>query len=127
MIADFDPEMSLEEGLRKQWENRCNYSINNPMMSLFFDQLRSSSYQQEFLASFLKEFKTVVGKFMHNIIQRGEIDKMPFEVYWSIAFAPLYNLIRFHNEGKSMGGRPFKLTDEILWQTFDLALKALKK
>ena len=127
MIVDFDPEMSLEEGLRKQWENRCDYSINNPTMSLFFDQLRSSSYQQEFLASFLKEFKTVVGKFMHNIIERGEIDKMPFEVYWSIAFAPLYNLIRFHNEGKSMGGRPFKLTDEILWQTFDLALKALKK
>lgn len=127
MIADFDPEMSLEQGLRKQWENRHGYSMNNPTMSLFFDQLRSSSYQQEFLASFLKEFKTVVGKFMHNIIERGEIEKMPFEVYWSIAFSPLYNLIRFHNEGKSMGGRPFKLTDEILWQTFDLVLKALKK
>lgn len=127
MIADFNPDMSLEQGLRKQWENRASYSMNNPMMSLFFDQLRSSSYQQEFLASFLKEFKTVVGQFMHNIIDRGEIEKMPFEVYWSIAFAPLYNLIRFHNEGKSMGGKPFKLTDEILWQTFDLALKALKK
>lgn len=127
MITDFNPDMSLEQGLRKQWENRASYSINNPMMSLFFDQLRSSSYQQEFLASFLKEFKTVVGQFMHNIIDRGEIEKMPFEVYWSIAFAPLYNLIRFHNEGKSMGGRPFKLTNEILWQTFDLALKALKK
>lgn len=127
MIVGFDPEMSLEEGLRKQWENRCNYSMKNPKTSLFFDQLRSSSYQEEFLVSFLKEFKSVVGKFMHNIIERGEIERMPFEVYWSVAFAPLYNLIRFHNEGKSKGGRPFKLTDEVLWLTFDFVIKALKK
>jgi AcrR family transcriptional regulator len=127
MIKDFDPDMSLEQGLRKKWENRSSYAINNPTISLLFDQLRSSSYQEEFLASFLKEFKVVVSKFMNNIIERGEIDQMPFEVYWSIAFSPLYNLIRFHHEGKSQGGKPFKMTDEILWQTFDLVIKALKK
>lgn len=127
MIKDFNPDMSFEQGLRKQWENRYSYSIANPILSLFFDQLRSSSYQEEFLASFLKEFKVDVTKFMNNIIERGEIDNMPFEVYWSVAFAPLYNLIRFHIEGKSKGGRPFKITDEILWKTFELVVKALKK
>jgi TetR/AcrR family transcriptional repressor of multidrug resistance operon len=127
MIKDFDPELPFEQGLRKQWENRYNYMIANPIMGLFFDQLRSSSYQQEFLSSFLKGFQLVVGKFMHNVIERGEIEAMPFEVYWSIAFAPLYNLIRFETEGQSMGGKPFKMTDEILWKTFDLVVKALKK
>ena len=127
MIKDFDPELPFEQGLRKQWENRYNYMIANPIMSLFFDQLRSSSYQQEFLSSFLKGFQLVVGKFMHNVIERGEIEAMPFEVYWSVAFAPLYNLIRFETEGQSMGGKPFKMTDEILWKTFDLVVKALKK
>ena len=127
MIKDFDPDASFEQGLRKQWENRYAYMVANPTLSLFFDQLRSSSYQQEFLASFLKDFQAVVGKFMHNVINRGEIDKMPFEVYWSVAFAPLYNLIRFENEGRSMGGKSFKMTDEILWKTFDLVVKALKK
>jgi TetR/AcrR family transcriptional repressor of multidrug resistance operon len=127
MIKDFDPESPFEQGLRKQWENRYNYMIANPIMSLFFDQLRSSSYQQEFLSSFLKGFQVVVGKFMHNVIERGEIEAIPFEVYWSVAFAPLYNLIRFETEGQSMGGKPFKMTDEILWKTFDLVVKALKK
>jgi TetR/AcrR family transcriptional repressor of multidrug resistance operon len=127
LIKDFDPELPFEQGLRKQWENRYNYMIANPIMSLFFDQLRSSSYQQEFLSSFLKGFQVVVGKFMHNVIERGEIEAIPFEVYWSVAFAPLYNLIRFEREGQSMGGKPFKMTDEILWKTFDLVVKALKK
>jgi TetR/AcrR family transcriptional repressor of multidrug resistance operon len=127
MIKDFDPEMLFEQGLRKQWENRYNYMVANPIMTLFFEQLRSSSYQQIFLSSFLKDFKLVMGKFMDNIIARGEIDVMPFEVYWSVAFAPLYNLIRFENEGQSMAGKPFKMTDEILWKTFDLVVKALKK
>jgi TetR/AcrR family transcriptional repressor of multidrug resistance operon len=127
LIKDFDPELPFEQGLRKQWENRYNYMIANPIMGLFFDQLRSSSYQQEFLSSFLKGFQMVVGKFMHNVIERGEIEAIPFEVYWSVAFAPLYNLIRFETEGQSMGGKPFKMTDEILWKTFDLVVKALKK
>ncbi|MDB5287008.1 MAG: TetR family transcriptional regulator [Mucilaginibacter sp.] len=127
MIKDFNPELPFEQGLRKQWENRYNYMIANPIMNLFFDQLRSSSYQQEFLSSFLKGFQVVVGKFMHNVIERGEIEAMPFEVYWSVAFAPLYNLIRFETEGQSIRGKPFKMTDEILWKTFDLVVKALKK
>jgi TetR/AcrR family transcriptional repressor of multidrug resistance operon len=127
MIKDFDPELPFEQGLRKQWENRYQYMVANPILGLFFDQLRSSSYQQEFLSSFLKGFQVVVGKFMHNVIERGEIEAIPFEVYWSVAFAPLYNLIRFETEGQSMGGKPFKMTDEILWKTFDLVVKALKK
>lgn len=68
-----------------------------------------------------------MGRFMTNAMERGEIDPLPIEVYWSVAFAPLYNLIRFHVEGRSLAGKPFQLTDELMWQTFDLVLKALKK
>jgi TetR/AcrR family transcriptional repressor of multidrug resistance operon len=127
IMKDFNPDMSFESGLRVQWYNRYKYTKDKPLMNSFFEQLRTSSYQEEFLASFLSEFKVVMGKFMTNIIERGEIERMPFEIYWSIAFAPLYNLIRFDNEGQSMGGMPFKMTDEILWKTFDLVVKALKK
>ncbi len=127
MIKDFNPDMPFEDGLRRQWKNRYQYMVDNPLMNSFFEQLRTSSYQEEFLAGFLTEFKVTMGKFMHNIINRGEIEVMPFEVYWSIAFSPLYNLIRFDNEGQSIGGMPFKMTDEILWKTFDLVVKALKK
>ena len=127
MTRGFDPEMSLEEGMRVQWKNRYKFMQDYPTMHLFFDQLRSSSYQQEFLSDFMKEFKIVMGKFMHNIIARGELEDMQFETYWSIAFAPLYSLAKFDHEGQSMGGRPFKMTDEVLWKSFDLVIKALKK
>ncbi|ETZ23756.1 hypothetical protein [Pedobacter sp. V48] len=64
---------------------------------------------------------------MTNAINRGEINPMQLEVYWSVAFAPLYNLVRFHFEGRSIGGKPFILTDKALWETFELVIKALKK
>jgi TetR/AcrR family transcriptional regulator, multidrug resistance operon repressor len=51
---------------------------------------------------------------------------VPYEVYWSIAFAPLYNLVKFHVNGKSIRGRKFILSDKIMKEAFDLVLKALK-
>jgi hypothetical protein len=52
---------------------------------------------------------------------------MPVEVYWSVAFAPLYQLVKFHKHGRGMPGTgPFKLDDKTLMMTLDLVLKALK-
>ena len=65
-------------------------------------------------------------QFVKNAIGRGELSPMPIEVFWSVAYAPLYNLIRFHNEGQSIGGKPFVLSDETMNQTLELVLKALK-
>ena len=100
--------------------------MNNPHITVFFEQIRSSSYHATFLKSFKGNFEGPVNKFMNNVLARGEIKQMPLEVYWSVAFAPLYALIRFHNEGQSVGGIPFKISDEILWATFDLVVKGLK-
>ncbi|MBL4674896.1 MAG: TetR/AcrR family transcriptional regulator [Mucilaginibacter sp.] len=127
MTRDFDPAMPFEQGLRIQWRNRYEYVKQNPMMNAFFEQLRNSSYQEKFLESFLSDFKIAMGDFMRNSISRGDVDEMPFEAYWSIAYGPLYSLIRFDQEGQSMGGREFKMTDKVLWKTFDLVVKALKK
>ncbi|WP_025142683.1 TetR/AcrR family transcriptional regulator [Pedobacter jeongneungensis] len=133
MLLDFDPEASLEDGLRIQWRNRFNYMIENPMLGQFFDQINSSTYQDQFLKMFNGEegnlmslFKKDITTFIHNVVKRGEMDEMPFEVYWSVAYSPLYSLLRFHHRGKSIGGKPFQITDEILWAAFDRVVKALK-
>ena len=126
MIKNLNPEASLEEGMRIQWQNRYQYMVDNPLLALFFEQLQSSTYHVQFMDAF-NDFKQVVGKFMQNVIKRGEMDAMPLEVYWSVAFAPLYSLIRFKNQGQSIGGKPFTMSDEVLWKTFDLVIKALKK
>jgi TetR/AcrR family transcriptional repressor of multidrug resistance operon len=127
MLENFDPEVSFEEGLRQQWKNRARCMLENPVSAQVLEQLRSSTYQDQIFNSIVDSFKPKLGRFMHNAVGRNEIDPMPLEVYWSVAFAPLYNLIRFHHEKRSIGGQPFELTDAILWSTFELVLKAFKK
>jgi TetR/AcrR family transcriptional repressor of multidrug resistance operon len=125
-IENFDSNLSFEAGMRVQWVNRYNYVKENPMSYLFFEQLRISTYQHRFLDSFMLKFRVVISEFMHNIVAKGEINPMPLEVFWSVAYAPLYALVRFDKEGQSIGGKPFKMTDAVLWQTFDLVIKALR-
>jgi len=127
MAKGLDPEASFAVGLKQQWKNRVKQMTENPTPQLFFEQLRNSSYQGKIIGSFEDAFKDTLGRFLKNVIARGEIDAMPFEVYWSVAFAPLYTLIRFDKEGKSLAGRPFKMTNKMMWQTFELVLKAFKK
>ncbi|MCR8560243.1 TetR/AcrR family transcriptional regulator [Mucilaginibacter sp. BJC16-A38] len=126
MLEDFDENASFEDGLRVQWKNRYKHMMENPHLGVFFDQLRSSSYHAQFMETFKTNFETAIGNFMHNVHERGEVNEMPFEAFWSVAYAPLYSLIRFHNEGYSVGGKPFAMSDKILWATFNLVVKALK-
>lgn len=126
MLKDFDANAPFESGLRVQWKNRFDYMMAHPYINVFFEQLRSSSYHEKFMETFKANFGPMVGKFMENSKKRGEVDEMPLEVYWSVAFAPLYSLIRFHNEGRSISGEPFAISDEILWATFDRVIRALK-
>jgi TetR/AcrR family transcriptional repressor of multidrug resistance operon len=124
-LKGFDPEMRFAEGLKVQWQNRYQYMMNEPDAMLLFEQLRSSTYHQQVIGPMSENFKEVMGRFVNNAVSRGEIKQMPLEVYWSLAFAPLYALIRFHKEGMSLAAKPFSMSDDILWQTFDLVVKAL--
>ena len=133
MNRNFDPELSLEDGLRVQWRNRTDYQIEYPYSGRFLDQIRSSAYQDQLLemftkqkGNFLSQFKKNVEHFVANVIERKEMDAMPYEEYWCVAFAPLYSLLRFHQEGRSITGHPFQMTEEILWSTFDRVIIALK-
>jgi AcrR family transcriptional regulator len=127
VLKDFNPEMGFEEGLRLQWKNRSDYMLKNPGTSALFEQLRFSTFSEPVFKQVKANFGNAMGKFMKNAVARGEINAMPMEVYWSVAYAPLYNLIRFHQEGKNMAGKPFVLTRKLIWQTFDLTIKGIKK
>jgi TetR/AcrR family transcriptional repressor of multidrug resistance operon len=133
MNKDFDPEAALEEGLRTQWRNRFDYMMENPLLGQFFDQISNSSYHQQFLEMFtsdtnpfLNKFKDDMERFISNIVKRGEMDSLPVEVYWSIAFGPLYTLMRFHQQERSITGVPFQISEELVWATFKRVVKALK-
>ena len=124
-FKNFDPAMSFSEGLRIQWENRAVYCMKYPDQMHFLEQLRHSPYGEKLTEITGQKFKKIMGDFISNAIEKKELVKVPVEVYWSIAFAPLYNLVKFHMTGKSLGARRFVLTDKVIKETFELVLKAL--
>ncbi|TPG42013.1 TetR/AcrR family transcriptional regulator [Flavobacterium pectinovorum] len=127
-VKDFSSEMSFEEGLWKQWENRANFTMKYPKEVAFFEIIKHSPHSETILDSIKEfaDFRKIMNEFMDNGLRNNELIPMTFEAFWSVAYGPLYTLLNMHTEGKSMGGRPFKLTKEIMKEAFTGTIKALK-
>jgi AcrR family transcriptional regulator len=126
-LAGFDPGMSFADGLKVQWINRARYFLANPTAMSFLEQMRHSPLHARADKSPSGGFVDVMRAFVTNAIARGELARMPVEVYWAIAFAPLYQLVKFHIQGHGLSGSGvFAFDEEILNQTLALVLKALK-
>jgi AcrR family transcriptional regulator len=125
-MEGFDPNMSFREGLKKQWENRAKFILSNPKENKVLEQLKLSSYGERIFSAITDEFAEVMSRFTRTAVKNGELISLPVEVYWTIAFAPLYNLLRFHFNGRGVGLRPFRFSDKIMYQTLEIVLKALR-
>ena len=66
-----------------------------------------------------------MGTFFNNAVEKKELIPVSKEVFWSMAYGPLYSLLRFERDGKNFGGGPFKLNKKITDETFELVIKAL--
>ena len=125
-LKNFHPDMSFSEGLKVQWINRSRYCIENKVQMVFLEQIRHSSLQKKASDLVNSKFMTVMQQFVGNAIKNGELIKVPVEVFWSVAFAPLYTLVRFHGAGTSIGGHQFTFSEEIMLKTLEIVLKGLK-
>ena len=125
-MRDFDPEMPFEQGLRIQWRNRSRYWLDYPLQAKFFEQIKHSPFRCKVMGEVSKSFADPMGTFCKNAIDNKELSPMSLEVYWSVAFAPLYNLLRFHQEGKSLCNREFTFSEEIMNETLERVLIALR-
>jgi len=80
------------------------------------------------------DFFQAMRDFVVAAVERGEVRSVPVEVYWSFAFAPLYQLIKFHRHGfgKPRPGcanqkpEPFVLTDEIVSTAVEMVVRGLR-
>ncbi|RZJ69797.1 TetR/AcrR family transcriptional regulator [Flavobacterium sp.] len=124
-LRGFSPDMSFADGLRVQWQNRFDYAYEYPRELAFFEMLRASHYNDEVLRARLGVFKQQMTEFFHNSIARKELIPLDVTTFWCIAYGPLYSMIRFHQEGKAMGGQPFKITKEAMDKALELCIKAL--
>jgi AcrR family transcriptional regulator len=126
VMEGFDPEMDFATGLTVQWKNRAKYVIDHPDRAHFLEHFTFTPLHARCRNEKNPVFKQGMKRFLEKAIANKELVNMSIEVYWSVAFAPLYNLVRFHKAGFNMAGDPFVLTDEMLLQTLALVLKAVK-
>jgi AcrR family transcriptional regulator len=125
-LLDFHPDMDFAEGMRLQWKNRVDFARKHREESHFLEHFSFVPLHAKALKMRDPKIRIVLKEFTGRAIQKKELLEMPVEVFWSVSFAPLYNLLRWEKEGKNMAGEVFELTDEILEQTLALTLKALK-
>jgi len=126
-LEGFEADMPFEKGLWIQWKNRSKYALNNQVGASFYDQLRNSTYREKMLKAISDEMKKKAGPFVKNAIKRGEINDISMEVFWSVALAPLYSLVKFHQDEHSFSGKKFVFSEKIMKETFNYVIKALKK
>ena len=124
-LKDFSAKMPFAEGLKKQWENRSDFAIQFPLEVACYEILRHSNHGEYINEESFKDFKTTMQEFTHNAIERKELIPLSIEAFWSVAYGPLYTLLRFHNEGKSIGGRKFIFNKKVMDEAFQLTIKAL--
>src|SRR4051812_1736405 len=92
-LVGFDASGTFAEGLRVQWKNRARYSLEHTLEGKFLEQMRHSPYQAQFFPRLDSTYVEQMGAFAKAAILRKELIPMPKEIYWSIAFAPLYQMV----------------------------------
>ena len=124
-FKDFSSDMPFAVGLRKQWENRAQFSLDFPNEVAYYEMIRFSPHGEVILNESMVTFKEVMSQFIQNAVSNRELTPMSPEVFWSVAYGPLYTLLRFHSEGKGLSGRPFQFSNGLMQDAFNLVIKAL--
>lgn len=126
-MKDFDPSMSFAEGLKVQWVNRAGFWLKNPVEAQFLERMRHSPYHNKLIAFMKKDFTDAMFAFVSRAVKNKELVKLPIEVFWSVAYAPLYQLVKFHmDKSRFPGSGVIKFTDRNMNQALSLVLKALR-
>jgi AcrR family transcriptional regulator len=125
-LKNFSAGMPFAEGLKKQWENRARFALKYPKEVACYEIIRHSAHGEYIAEQGLQGFKTAMTEFCRNAIQNKELIPVPPDVFWSVAYGPLYTLLRFHSEGKTISGRPFKFSKKVMEEALRLVIKALK-
>lgn len=126
ILQDFDPNMDLATGLKVQWKNRVHYILHHPDEAHFLEHFSFTPLHVKAIKMKDPRIAQCMRQFVSNAIRNKELIEMSHELYWSIAFSPLYNLLRWHQMGRNTMGEKFELTDTVMDQALALVLKALK-
>lgn len=126
-LEGFDVNMSFRDGLWKQWQNRANYYLSHKTEFKFAEMMRRSPNTGWSERTAMEPFRNIMEEFATNCRKRNELKDLSTEIYWSVAYAPLYMLIQFDQVGNAVGGVPYQLNDADIKAAFELVLSSLSK
>jgi len=125
-LRDFDPAMDFDEGVRRLWLNRYRYFTAHPLHLMLMEHFNNSDLVQKVDRKHHLLFNKLMTRFLEKAIHEKQLAKMPAETYWAIAFAPLFQLLKFHVRKRSMDGKPYVLTEKLALETCEHILDALR-
>jgi len=126
MLAGFHPELPLADGLRLLWHNTFHYFVAHPLEFAFTEQFINSPHIAAVVAREDPQYRELRRAFYRQVRERGELADLPVEVYWAVAFAPLYQLVRFALEGSRHLPADFQHMEQKLDQTLEIVVAALR-
>jgi AcrR family transcriptional regulator len=124
-LKGFHSNMHFDEGLKLQWENRYAYFKKYPVEFQFVEKVRYSAIYENITSSLNEKYGNLLGAWIDSAVKDKELAPMPFEMYWSLAFAPLYQLMKFDGQIHSSQSK-FILNRDLLNKTLNRVLKGLK-
>jgi TetR/AcrR family transcriptional repressor of multidrug resistance operon len=127
VLIRFNPEMEFSKGLKLLWLNRYRHYIKYPNDFYFSEQFINSPLIKSLKEKEDQAYRKQMEEFYNNAVGNGEIPKLALEVYWTIAFAPLYHLIKFNLQEVIYPLPHLHVSEKKLLVTLELVLKALKK
>ncbi|SFD48929.1 transcriptional regulator, TetR family [Chitinophaga sp. CF118] len=125
-LENFSADMPFSEGMKVLWLNRFNYFTAHPYHSFFLEQFINSPLITAAVQLEDNTYRTQMKAFYSNAVKKGEVKKLDIEIYWSIAFSPLYQLIKFHNQKGPHPQKPKGITRNKVLQCLEMVLTALK-
>jgi AcrR family transcriptional regulator len=125
LLEGFSPEMDFATGLKLQWKNRLKYFMKYPLHIEFTEHIRHSPIYEKVMQLQGKKFTQTLEQFYKRAIKNKQLINFPLEVFWSLAYAPLFQLLKFHRQKKSLTGKKFVLSGATLNQAFSRVLLSL--
>lgn len=137
-LEGFDPDQPFAEGLRVQWRNRLAFARRDPLGWRYLDILSAAPCHGEYARRLDPRFFQAMGRFSDNARARGEIADFPgpggdfcVPLFWSLAYAPLHQLIQYEQgfDGPGVhGGTTHLRIDEAVFETaFQAVLRAVAR
>jgi len=124
-LQDFKADMPFADGLTLLWLNRFRYYAKHPADFYFIQQFINSP-QITGVEESEDTYGNLMQAFYKTAVKNKQVAKLPLEIYWPIAYSPLYQLIKFHLQKSVHPAPAIHVTETKLLAALKLVLKALQ-